>query len=54
MEQPKKTGGIMQDLRDKIIEFVKHNGPVLPVRLAKAIDKDIRRYSFRTSSWQKT
>ncbi len=37
----KKAGGVMQEIKDKALEFVKSNGPLLPVKIAKAIGKDI-------------
>ncbi len=39
--EAKKVGGAMQELKDKALEFVKLNGPLLPVKIAKAIGKDI-------------
>ena len=31
----------MQDLRPKVLEYVRHNGPVLPVQVSKSIDSNI-------------
>ena len=31
----------MSELKDKVLELVKRNGPILPVKIAKVVDKDV-------------